>query len=70
MTAYAVMHQPRTSRPINAQTMTRTFIMSLAPLRERELVYKDPVAIEKPLKDTTMAKWLEGLDDYLIIYEV
>ena len=67
LTAYAAMHQTRTSRPINALTMTRTFIMSLAPLREQELVYKDPAAIEKPLKDTTMARWLEGLDDYLMI---
>ena len=67
LTAYAAMHQTRTSRPINALTMTRPFIMSLAPLREQELVYKDPAAIEKPLKDTTMARWLEGLDDYLMI---
>ena len=49
LTAYAAMRQTRTSRPINAQTMTRTFIMSLAPLREQERVYKDPVSIEKPL---------------------
>ena len=53
LTAYAAMHQTRTSRPINAQTMTRTFIMSLAPLREQELVYKDPVAIESPSKTLT-----------------
>ena len=67
LTAYAAMHQTRTSRPINAETMTRTFTMSLAPLREQELVYTYPIAIVKPLKDTTMAKWLEGLDDYLMI---
>ena len=32
MTAYAEMHQTRTSRPIDSQSMTRAFIMSLAPL--------------------------------------
>ena len=67
LTAYAAMHQTRTSCPINTQTTTQTFIMSLAPLREQELVYKDPDSIEKPIKDATMAKWLEGLDDYLMI---
>ena len=67
LTAYAAMHQTRTSRPINATTMTRAFIMSLSPLREQELVYKDPDPIEKPIKDATMAKWLEGLDNYLMI---
>ena len=32
MTAYTAMHQQITSRPINARTMTRDFIMSLSPL--------------------------------------
>ena len=67
LTAYAAMHQTRTSSPINAQTMTRTFIMSLVPLREQKLVYKDLVSIANPLKDATVAKWLEGLDEYLMI---
>ena len=56
LTAYAAMHQTRTFRLINTQTMARSFIMSLAPLRDQELAYKDPVSIEKHLKDTTMAK--------------
>ena len=66
MTAYAAMHQTCTSRPINARTMTRPSIMSLAPLRELELAYSDPTPIDKPLKDTPMPKWLESLDDYLL----
>ena len=66
MTSYAAMHQKRTSRPINAQTMTRVFIMSLSPLREQELSYGKTTAIEKPLKDATMSKWLEALDDHLM----
>ena len=37
MTAYAEMHQSRTSRPIDSQSMTQAFIMSLAHLREQEL---------------------------------
>ena len=48
LTAYAVMNQTRTSRPINAETTTRAFIMSLSLLREQELAYKDPVSIENP----------------------
>ena len=32
MTAYAEMHQARTSRPIDSQLMICPFIMSLAPL--------------------------------------
>ena len=39
MTAYAEMYQSCTSRPIDSQSMTRAFIMSLAPLREQELDY-------------------------------
>ena len=37
MTAYAEIHQARTSRPIDSQSMTRAFIMSLATLREQDL---------------------------------
>ena len=37
VTAYAEMHQARTSRPIDSQLMTRGFIMSLDPLQEQEL---------------------------------
>ena len=33
VTAYAEMYQARTSRPIDSQLMTRSFIMSLYPLR-------------------------------------
>ena len=33
MTAYAEMHQSRTSGPIDSQSMIRAFIMSLATLR-------------------------------------
>ena len=33
MTAYAEMHQARTSILIDSQSMTRSFIMSLAPLQ-------------------------------------
>ena len=32
MTAYAAMHQARTSRPIGSQSITRAFILSLSPL--------------------------------------
>ena len=32
MTAYAEMHQARTLKPIDLQSTTRAFIMSLAPL--------------------------------------
>ena len=32
VTAYAAMHQARTSRPIDSQSMTRAFIMSVAPI--------------------------------------
>ena len=65
MTAYAEMHQAHTSRPIDSQLMTRAFIKSLAPLLEQELSYSDPQAIDNPLNDTSMSKWLESLDDYL-----
>ena len=40
--------------------------MSLAPLREQELAYREPQAIDKPLRDTYMSKRLESLDDYLL----
>ena len=42
MNAYAAMHQARTSRPIDSQSMTHAFIMSLAPLHEQELSYSKP----------------------------
>ena len=35
MIAYAEMHQARTVRPIDSQSMIREFIMSLAPLLEQ-----------------------------------
>ena len=37
MTAYAAILQACTSRPIDSQSITRSFIMSLAPLREKDL---------------------------------
>ena len=63
MTAYTAMHQARTYRPISTWTMTRKFIMYLSPLREQEPLYHAPTLIEKLLKDTTMSKWLEALND-------
>ena len=65
VTDYAAMHQACTSRPIDSQYMTQAFIMSLAPLQEQELAYNEPRAIDKPLRDTYISKWLESLDDYL-----
>ena len=66
MTAYAAMHLTRTSRPITPATMTRVWIMSLAPLRELEQSYATLGDMEKPLTNTTMSKWLEALDDFLL----
>ena len=66
MTAYAAMNQARTSRPIDSQSMTRAFIFSLVLLREQDLDYRKPRSIYKPLRDTSMSKWLESLDDYLL----
>ena len=40
--------------------------MSLAPLQEQELAYSKPRSIDKPLRDTSISKWLESLYDYLI----
>ena len=40
--------------------------MSLPPLQEQDLAYSKPQAIYKPLRDTSMSKWLESLDDYLL----
>ena len=40
--------------------------MFLSPLHEQELSYRTPKPIEKPLKDATMSKWLEALDDHLM----
>ena len=37
--------------------------MYLSPLREQEPLYHAPTLIEKLLKDTTMSKWLEALND-------
>ena len=59
MTAYAAMHQARTSRPIDSQSMTWSFSMYLASLREKYLDYSEPRAIYKPLRYTSMSKWLE-----------
>ena len=66
VTAYVEMHQARTSIPIDLQSMTRSFIVSLSPLREQELAYRKPRAIDNPLRDTYMSKWIESLDDYLL----
>ena len=65
MNPYAAMHQTRTSRPIDSQSVSRAFIMYIAPLREQELACSKPQAIDKPLRDTYMSKWIESLDDYL-----
>ena len=62
-TAYAAMHQAHNSRPMDSQSMTRAFIMSLAPLKEQDLNNSEPHAIYKPLKDTSMSKWLASLYD-------
>ena len=67
LTAYTAMHQTRTSRLINARTVTRYFIISLSSLRDQELAYNDPVPIDNLLKDTIMSRWLEDLDDYLVM---
>ena len=40
--------------------------MSLALLQEQELAYSNPQAIYKLTKDTSMSKWLDSLDDYLL----
>ena len=68
MTAYAAMHQACTRRPIDSQSMTRAFIMSLTTLREQELSYSKPRAIDKPLRDTSMPKWIVSLDDQQYVY--
>ena len=60
------MHQARTSRPIDSQLVTRSFIMSIAPLWKQELSYSDPQVIYNPLKDTSMSKWLQSLYEYLL----
>ena len=49
MNAYVSMHQARTSRPIDSQLITHTFIISIAPLQEQALDYSKPQAIDKPL---------------------
>ena len=49
MTAYAAMHQARTSRPIDSQSMNQSLIVFLAPLQEQELAYSKPQAIYRPL---------------------
>ena len=61
MTAYAEMHQARTSRPIDSQSMSQASIMYLAPLREQDMAYSEPQAIYKPLRDTSMSKLIESL---------
>ena len=40
--------------------------MYLAPLREQEMAYSELHAIDKTLRDTSMYKWLESLDEYLL----
>ena len=42
MTAYVAINQALTSIPIDSQSITRAFIMSLAPLREQDLAYNEP----------------------------
>ena len=66
VTAYAEMHQAHASRPIDSQSMTQAFIMTLAPKREQELAYIEPRAIYKPLRYISMSKWLESLDEYVL----
>ena len=66
MTAYAAMHQTRTSRPITPATMTRAHIMSLSPLRDLEKSYATLASMEKPTTNYSMSKWLEALDDFLL----
>ena len=63
MTAYTAMQQTRNSRPIDSQSMTRAFNMSLVPLREQELAYIEQQAIDKLLRDTYIFKTLDSLDD-------
>ena len=58
MTAYTEMQQARTSRNIESQLTNRAFIMSLDPLQEQDLSYSKPQAIDNPLRDTSMFKWL------------
>ena len=48
--------------------MTRASIISLAPLREQDLACSKPRAVDKPLRYTSISKWLESLDDYLLKY--
>ena len=40
--------------------------MSFVTLREQDLAYSEPRAIDKPQRDTSISKWLESLDDYLL----
>ena len=66
MTAYAAMHQAHTSIPIDSQSMICPFIISLSPIREQDLACSEPQSIDNPLRDTSMSKWLESLDDYIL----
>ena len=59
MTAYEEMYQACTSRPIDSQSTTRAFIISLSTLREQYLAYSDPQATDKTLRDTSMYTQLE-----------
>ena len=63
MTACAAIHQALTSIPIDSQSMTWAFIMSLDPQREQDLAYSEPRAIDKPQRDTSMSKWLDSVDN-------
>ena len=66
MNTYVEMHQACTYRPIDSQLTTRSFIMPLALLREQDMAYSKLRAIDKPLRNTSMSKWIESLDDYLL----
>ena len=53
-------------RPIDSQWMSREFIISLDSLQEQEISYSYHKSIDKPQKYTSMSRWLESLDDYLL----
>ena len=58
ITAYVAIHQARTSRPIDSQSTTRAFVMSLVPLRGKDLDYSKLRAIDKPLEEETFYEML------------
>ena len=67
--AYAAMHQAHTLIPIDSQSVTRSFIMSLAPLIEQKLAYSNHKSIDRTVRDTSMSKWIESLDGYLLKFQ-